>query len=245
MATATSDPESNTMATSYQPWSDIQGPSPFAPTAEKPIPKYAVPRYQWGQARRQKLLAEQNRELNDDEDVSLDEMSSRGEEVYIVHQKFGYYAIGFSVAQILVLAIMMIQCGVAPFALNPMFGPYPDTLSEWGGKNAVDILDEGEWWRLITPIFLHAGVVHLFCNIAVQLDIGAFFEREWGSHTWLAIYLSSAVGSSILSVIAMPDTISVGSSGAVMGIFGGKLAEVLWYVPSLEFSYHVMHQISG
>lgn len=102
-----------------------------------------------------------------------------------------------------------------------------DALSEWGGKNAVNILDDGEAWRLLTPILLHAGVIHLFCNIAVQLETGAFFEREWGSVNWLIIYLTSAIGSSTLSVICMPNSVSVGSSGAVMGLFGGKLAELI------------------
>jgi hypothetical protein len=100
-------------------------------------------------------------------------------------------------------------------------------LSDWGGKNAVNILDDGEWWRLVTPIFLHAGIIHLLCNIAVQLETGAFFEREWGSTNWMIIYLGSAVGSSVLSVICMPNSVSVGSSGAVMGLFGGKLAELI------------------
>ena len=100
-------------------------------------------------------------------------------------------------------------------------------MSEWGGKNAVNILDDGEFWRLITPILLHAGVIHLLCNIAVQLETGAFFEREWGTANWLTIYLTSAVGSSTLSVICMPNSVSVGSSGAVMGLFGGKLAELI------------------
>uniref|UniRef100_A0A6T6G4P5 rhomboid protease n=1 Tax=Craspedostauros australis TaxID=1486917 RepID=A0A6T6G4P5_9STRA len=155
--------------------------------------------------------------------------SDEGEEedIYIVKQKYGYFSILFSVGQVAVLIIMMAQCGVAPININPMFGPYPDALSEWGGKNAFNILEEHEWWRLITPIMLHAGVIHLLCNIAVQLETGAFFEREWGSTNWLIIYLTSALGSSVLSVIAMPDAISVGSSGAVMGLFGGKLAEVI------------------
>jgi hypothetical protein len=43
----------------------------------------------------------------------------------------------------------------------------------------------------------------------------------------MIIYLTSAVGSSVLSVIAMPNSVSVGSSGSVMGLFGGKLAELL------------------
>ena len=148
------------------------------------------------------------------------------EEVYVVRQQYGYLSILFSLAQTVILAIMMWQCGVAPLNINPMVGPYPDALSEWGAKNAVNILDDGDWWRLVTPILLHAGVIHLFCNIAVQLETGAFFEREWGSVNWLIIYLVSAVGSSVLSCIAMPGNISVGSSGAVMGLFGGKLGEV-------------------
>lgn len=91
----------------------------------------------------------------------------------------------------------------------------------------VLILEENEWYRLITPILLHAGVIHLLCNIAVQLETGVFFEKEWGSARWLVIYMVSALGSSILSCIAMPDALSVGSSGAVMGLFGGKLSEVV------------------
>mmetsp|Transcript_31260 Transcript_31260/g.47919 ORF Transcript_31260/g.47919 Transcript_31260/m.47919 type:complete len:377 (+) Transcript_31260:84-1214(+) len=223
-------------ATNYRPWTDFQPVLPGAgqqkskeseASTEKITPHFVLPRYEWSKARKQKALEEQNRELGDDEDISLDEVSSRGEAVYVVQQKYGYAAITFAVIQTGVLILMMLQCGIAPLSLNPMLGPYPDALSEWGGKNAVNILDDGEWWRLVTPIFLHAGVVHLLGNVAVQVDLCAFFEREWGTKVWMIIYLASAVGSSILSVIFMPDTISVGSSGAVMGIFGGKLSEVI------------------
>jgi membrane associated rhomboid family serine protease len=149
------------------------------------------------------------------------------EEVYIVRQRYGYFSIFFGIIQCAVLGVMMWQCGIAPMNINPMFGPYPDALSEWGGKNSILIIEDGEWWRLMTPILLHAGLIHLFCNVAVQLELGVFFEREWGSMTWLIIYLTSALGSSVLSVITMPDAVSVGSSGAVMGLFGGKLAEII------------------
>ena len=126
---------------------------------------------------------------------SMDSHDSE-KEVYFVQQRYGYFSILFSFSQTVILAIMMINCGVAPFNVNPMIGPYPDALSEWGAKNAVNILDDGEWYRLVTPIMLHAGVIHLLCNVAVQVETGAFFEREWGSVNWLIIYLSSAVGSS-------------------------------------------------
>jgi len=148
------------------------------------------------------------------------------EKIYITRQDSAPFAKLFSWAQFLILVIMMIQCKVAPLNINPMIGPYPDALDYWGGKNAYKILNEGEYYRLLTPILLHAGVLHLVGNVAVQLDQGAFYEKEWGSVVWLIIYISSAIGSSILSCCFMPDNVSVGSSGAVMGLFGAKLAEV-------------------
>ena len=123
-----------------------------------------------------------------------------GEPVYVVKQKRGYMSIFFCLAQTAILVGMMIQCGVAPMRINPMVGPYPDALSYWGGKNSYDILYDGEYWRLFSPVMLHAGIFHLLCNVAVQLDTGAFFEREWGWIIWLAIYMGSAAAGSILSV---------------------------------------------
>jgi len=122
---------------------------------------------------------------------------------------------------------MMWQCGIAPFNINPMIGPYPDALNYWGAKNAVLIIDDGEFWRLVTPIFLHAGVIHLAGNVMVQADKGNEWEKEWGSLVWMIVYVGSAFGSSVFSTCFMPDNISVGSSGAVMGLFGAKLAEIL------------------
>jgi membrane associated rhomboid family serine protease len=151
----------------------------------------------------------------------------RDDEVYFVKQEIGYCSYAFSAIQTLVLIVMMIQCTIAPLAINPMLGPPPDALDYWGGKNAFKILNNNEEWRLITPIFLHAGIIHLLCNVSVQLDIGAFFEREWGWAIWLFIYLTSAVGSSMYSVCMKPNNVSVGSSGAVMGLFGGKLGEII------------------
>jgi membrane associated rhomboid family serine protease len=171
--------------------------------------------------------SEDFRKMIDEENKSTFENEQDKEEIYIVKQRYGYLSIIFSLGQTIVLITMMSSCGVAPLNINPMVGPYPDALSEWGGKNAVNILDDGEWWRLLTPIMLHAGIIHLLCNVAVQLETGAFFEREWGSGPWLIIYLVSGVGSSVLSVIIMPNAVSVGSSGSVMGLFGGKLAEIL------------------
>lgn len=114
-----------------------------------------------------------------------------------------------------------------------MVGPYPDALNYWGGKNAYYILNNYEYWRLVSPIMLHAGVFHLLCNVGVQLDTGAFWEREWGSVIWLIVYLVSAVWGSILSVIVIPNSVGVGSSGAVCGLFGAKLVSENYFGATL------------
>jgi len=148
--------------------------------------------------------------------------------MYPVRQRKGYLSIVFSIIQILILLLMMFMGGLAPLNVNPMVGPYPETLDNWGAKNTEKIVHDNEWWRIFPcPVFLHAGLFHLLGNVSVQLDTGAFFEREWGSLVWFIIYAGSGIGSSILSAVAMPDSIGVGSSGAVCGLFGAKLAELL------------------
>lgn len=149
----------------------------------------------------------------------------KGTSLNIVKQNYGYLSIFFSLVQTGILITMMIMCRVAPFDMNPMIGPYPDSLSYWGGKNAYSILYDKEWWRLFTPILLHSGVFHLLCNIVLQLDSGAFYEKEWGSLAWLVIYIGSAAGGTIFSTVINPDAIGVGSSGSICGIFGAKIAE--------------------
>lgn len=156
-----------------------------------------------------------------------DYLAINGEPVYVVKQKRGYLSILFSITQTVTLIGMMVQCNVAPLKINPMVGPYPDALSYWGAKNAYNIIIDKEYWRLFSPILLHAGLFHLLCNVSVQLDTGAFFEREWGSIIWLLVYLGSAASGSILSVIVSPNSIGVGSSGSVCGLFGAKIAEAL------------------
>ena len=143
------------------------------------------------------------------------------------HQECAVMSYGFSLVQISIMGLLMWHCGMAPMKINPMLGPFPDALSEWGGTNAALIVDDGEWWRILTPIFLHAGLFHLIGNLVVQVVAGAAFEKEWGSFRWLIIYLGSAVSSSVLSVICMPENVSVCSSGSVMGLLGAKLAELI------------------
>ena len=157
-------------------------------------------------------------------------------------QDHSYASIAVTAIQLLVLMLQLALCGVAPLEVNPMVGPYPDAFSEWGGKNAYLILENQEYWRFITPAFLHVGVLHLLANAFCLLYSSALFEREWGSWTWLFIFFVSEIGCVGVSSVADPDTIAVGSSGALMGLFAAKLAHVLTYT---FFDTHDMSQDEG
>ena len=157
-------------------------------------------------------------------------------------QDHSYASIAITSIQLLVLMMQLALCGVAPLDVNPMVGPYPDAFSEWGGKNAYLILENQEYWRFITPAFLHVGVLHLLANAFCLLYSSALFEREWGSWTWLFIFFVSEVGCVGVSCVADLNTIAVGSSGALMGLFAAKLAHVLTYT---FFDTHDMSQDEG
>lgn len=148
------------------------------------------------------------------------------QDYYKTKQQFAYVSITISAIQLAMVMMQLALCGVAPLDVNPFVGPYPDSISEWGGKNAYLLKFANQWWRFITPAFLHVGILHLMVNVAVQLETAAFFEREWGSMRFLWLYIFSEVGCIVVSSSANPDTLAVGSSGALMGLFGAKLAQV-------------------
>jgi membrane associated rhomboid family serine protease len=129
--------------------------------------------------------------------------------------------------QLLILITQLAMCGVASLDVNPMIGPYPDAFSEWGGKNAYLMTEENQWWRLLTSSFLHVGVLHLLANALCVIWSVAVFEQEWGSCRWLLVFLVSSVGCTACASLGDADTIGVGSSGTLMGLYAAKLAQVM------------------
>ena len=83
---------------------------------------------------------------------------------------------------------------------------------------------EGQWYRLITSSFLHGGVFHLLLNSLALLASGVFLEKFIG-HVWFfTIYFFSILGGSICSILINGENVvSVGASGAIMGIIAASL----------------------
>jgi rhomboid protease GluP len=106
------------------------------------------------------------------------------------------------------------------------------TEGQPGGSESVQVLlrfgashrprvTHGQWWRLVTAIFLHIGLRHLLANIAALLVFGAAVLRAWGVGRFYLCYLLSGVGGNVLS-LALSSTAAVkaGASGAILGLLG-------------------------
>jgi membrane associated rhomboid family serine protease len=80
---------------------------------------------------------------------------------------------------------------------------------------------EGQYYRLITSAFLHAGVLHILFNMFALAQIGPILESALGRARYLSLYLLSALGGSTAAfLLAPPNQPSVGASGAIFGLFG-------------------------
>lgn len=114
-----------------------------------------------------------------------------------------------------------------PFKENPLLGPSSSTLQKMGALDVSKVVHGHQQWRLITCIWLHAGVFHLLANMLSLVVIGIRLEQEFGFVRIGLLYLISGFGGSLLSGLFIQYNISVGASGALFGLLGGMLSELI------------------
>lgn len=107
-----------------------------------------------------------------------------------------------------------------------MVDPTGEELVAWGSNAGVWTLS-GQWWRLITSVFVHGGLLHIGLNMWVLWGLGRTTERVFGSLGFALVYLVAGIGGSFASVLVHPNVNSVGASGAIFGIAGAFLAFLL------------------
>jgi membrane associated rhomboid family serine protease len=127
--------------------------------------------------------------------------------------------------------------GMALAAQNVLDFPVSE-LVQWGG-NVGALTISGEWWRLLTNIFVHAGIIHIAFNMWCLWYLGQLAEQLYGVWTYGGIYLICGIGASLTSAAWHPYVPSVGASGAIFGLAGAlftaiKLGE--FSVPRAELS---------
>jgi membrane associated rhomboid family serine protease len=103
------------------------------------------------------------------------------------------------------------------------------TLVAWGG-NFGPRTTNGEWWRLATSIFVHAGFIQLVVNMAGLAQVGLMVERLVGPLALAVTFLAAGMFASLESLSAAPVGISFGASGAIFGVYGLLLSSVMWIV---------------
>jgi rhomboid protease GluP len=91
------------------------------------------------------------------------------------------------------------------------------------GAKANPEIANGEYWRLITPIFLHANLLHLGFNSYFLYVMGPRVEGAFGNVRFLLIYLLAGISGAVLSFILSVNP-SIGASGALFGLLGALLA---------------------
>ncbi len=96
------------------------------------------------------------------------------------------------------------------------------TLIRWGASERSHVWG-GEYWRFVTPMFLHIGAIHLIWNCYAQVGWCSGLERALGPRRLLLAYALSGIGASATSVLCH-DAVSAGASGAGFGIVGVTLA---------------------
>jgi rhomboid protease GluP len=98
-------------------------------------------------------------------------------------------------------------------------------LVNWGG-NVGRLTLNGEEWRLLTAIFLHAGFVHIAGNLLCLLVWGSITETMLGTIRFVLAYFACGLLASLASAALNPNTVSVGASGAIAGLLGTMV--VIW-----------------
>jgi len=128
------------------------------------------------------------------------------------------------ILNVLLFGISVLATSQASGELN-LFGSVDGrVLYRLGARQSIAILS-GDWWRLVLPIFLHGGLLHIGMNTMILVDIGSQVERLYGSARYLFVYVFTGICSFVAStawniVNSGGFGISIGASGALAGLIG-------------------------
>ncbi|NTV89528.1 MAG: rhomboid family intramembrane serine protease [Clostridiales bacterium] len=143
----------------------------------------------------------------------------------LVQLKEAEYKIEFKV-KVPVLTYSLIGINILVGALILLYSKmtgtaYSQLLIEFGAKVNTNILS-GEYWRLLTPVFLHANAVHLLINCYSLYAVGTMVEKLFGRYRFMVVYFIAGIMGNIASFVFSANA-GVGASGAIFGLLGTLL----------------------
>ena len=117
-----------------------------------------------------------------------------------------------------------------------------ENLIIFGAMKPILVFEKGDYYRIITSMFLHGGLFHLLSNSLVLYYIGAYMERLVGPKKYLLVYMISGIISGLFVLFFADDlSVTIGASGAIFGIIGGLL--MLTFLRKSWFSDHAIRTI--
>lgn len=135
-------------------------------------------------------------------------------------QKVAYVNIALIIANVLCFLYLEIRGSTE----NTMF------MLQSGAMYAPFVLGQGQYYRLITSLFMHFGASHLMNNMLVLFVLGDNLEYALGHVKYLIFYILSGIGASTISMVVQMQTgdfaVGAGASGAIFGVVGGLVYAV-------------------
>ncbi|MFQ9514263.1 MAG: rhomboid family intramembrane serine protease [Eubacterium sp.] len=131
-----------------------------------------------------------------------------------------------------IITIVLIILNLIVFFAMELMGSTEETgfLFDHGAMYVPAVLDDGEWYRVITHMFMHSGAEHILNNMVMLGILGYQMEKEYGCIKYLITYFVCGIGATIVSgmgdMLIGQYSVSVGASGAIMGLFGALLVMV-------------------
>lgn len=136
-----------------------------------------------------------------------------------------------------------------------------DWLLIFGQYNYL-VLNKGWWWQLVTSLFVHISIIHLFFNVLYLYMLGSSFEDQYGTRFFLLTFFLSGIMGNILTLVLGSNIVSAGASGALFGIigamtiitgarYGGRLAEslssllILLVINSIGGGVNILAHVGG
>ncbi len=127
------------------------------------------------------------------------------------------------IVAVTVIAFFVMQFWEKSITDGAFYGHTSQFLLEHGALYAPGVWD-GEWYRLVTHLFLHGDIWHLGNNMLILFCLGNALEHYVGKYSYIGIYFFSGILAGLGSVVYNTyDTVSVGASGAVFGVIGAMV----------------------
>jgi rhomboid protease GluP len=152
-------------------------------------------------------------------------------EVVFERERFPVVAVALLVVLAAIFVCELVY-GVRPW--SEMLAPNIETLVALGGLNRTLVQESGEWYRIFSATLLHGNAVHLAMNGFCLFLAGAMLENIVGRRWFFALFVVGGVCGSLLSLAVNPESVvSVGASGAIMGLLAAALVCGFHYPPGV------------